>query len=229
MFLGSHFLCSLLVVSVAAGITNDLFGQDGSGSPLIGWDTILDPDDDCQIKSTIRITVPKARHGLNPTRRHQIMNAPRLLKKVDGDFTAQVKVTGDFDPSIGNGRFVSAGMVIWEDESHFMRIERSGLSSSGEMKCEYPPVEHFRNGTWRGFPPRYPPIAGIYEGRTTWLRVQRKDGKLAISISNDGKKWKVATEREDVFREEVSVGLHVINDCAAKVTFDFEAFDIQFH
>ena len=210
--------------------THGLHADESSGSPLIGWDTILDPDDDCKIKSTIIIKVPKADQNLNPTRNFsQPLNAPRLLKHVSGDFTAQVKVTGSFAPDAQNPGFMGAGLVIWEDETHFLRMERTAYFNGNEVTCEFPPIEHWRNGNFVGFPPKYPLASKHYKGNSTWLKIQRKDEKLIASVSQDGKEWQIVKEKKDLFPEDVSVGLAVVSHHRSELTFRFDDFDIQFH
>jgi regulation of enolase protein 1 (concanavalin A-like superfamily) len=46
-------------------------------------------------------------------------DAPKLLQPVTGDFIAETKVTGDFTVSGSH-----AGLLIYIDDSHFMRLER---------------------------------------------------------------------------------------------------------
>ena len=60
--------------------------------------SVTDPDKDCEFSllgDNLVVVVPPVNHNLHPVRG---MNAPRVLKKVAGDFTAQVKVTSDFKP-----------------------------------------------------------------------------------------------------------------------------------
>ena len=227
----SHIRKLLLAwpIMMSSAIVTVSWAEEGQGSPLIGWDQILDPDEDCKITSTISISVPAVRHDLNPRRDINLFNAPRLLKKVSGDFTVQVRVTGDFDPSACGGGFLSAGLILWEDDSHFMRVERMVYDQDGETLCYYPPIAHYRNGNHIGLPPRFPPASEHYSGRSTWIRIQRKDERLILATSNDGKTWEIATKRKDLFPEEVSVGLLVTNYCGGAMTFEFDEFDIVLH
>jgi serine/threonine protein kinase len=50
--------------------------------------------------------------------------APRLLQPVNGNFT--VKATVNFSPSKW---YQGAGILIWEDENHFLRLERAPTTS----------------------------------------------------------------------------------------------------
>jgi hypothetical protein len=103
---------TLLTVLAVHFFTHHAGAEDNPTKTLAGLDKITDPDNDCQFRSTITLTVPNTNHDLNPRRG---MNAPRLLKKVTGDFTVQVKVTSDFKPgnaSTGPGRpFNGAGLL----------------------------------------------------------------------------------------------------------------------
>ena len=73
---------------------------------IAGSWTVTDPDKDCEVRLSgdkLSITVPATNHDLSPARG---LNAPRVLKKVNGDFIVQVKLTADFKPgatSTGKG------------------------------------------------------------------------------------------------------------------------------
>ena len=67
---------------------------------ITGWDKAVDPDMDCKFtrdKEALTIEAPGKDHDLGVER--GLMNSPRLLRDVEGDFTAQVRVGGDFRPS----------------------------------------------------------------------------------------------------------------------------------
>ena len=214
-----YFVIVLLGLTGVPSLVSN--AEDGAGSPLIGWDEILDPDADCEIKATITITVPKA-HDLNP----RSLNAPRLLKQVSGEFTASVKVTGDFEPAAGD--FRAAGMVLWEDEFHFLRLERGAYVKNGEFWCATPPFEYYRNGKAFQFLPFYKPVANTFEGSSTWFKITRRDDRIVAWVSNDGSQWKQVLDKEDVFAEQISVGPMAMSRLT-EVSFDFEDFEIILH
>ncbi len=79
--------------------------------PLLGlpfdadWDKPVDPDHDCKFlvgKNMLTIEVPGKDHDLGADR--GVMNAPHLFRDVEGDFTAQVRVDGDFSSGGAFGR-----------------------------------------------------------------------------------------------------------------------------
>jgi hypothetical protein len=98
-----------------------------------GWNKPVDPDGDCKFsrdKGVLTIEVPGRHHDLGVENGN--MNAPRLLRDVEGDFTAQVRVDGYFRPTITSTfnkavPFVSAGLVVMDGDKTYARLERSGL------------------------------------------------------------------------------------------------------
>src|SRR5947199_217787 len=97
-------------------------GQSGEkkAREIEGWGAVVDPDGDCTIQAKsgkVTITVPGKTHDLNPLIR---TNSPRVLRQVDGDFTATVRVTGDFQPGEQSTTgvtypFNGAGLLLWKD------------------------------------------------------------------------------------------------------------------
>src|SRR4051812_31099083 len=68
------------------------------------WDPPTDPDGDCtfqRVEGKLTITLPGSDHDLGIERGR--MNAPRLLRDVEGDFVVQVRVGGLFRPSTESG------------------------------------------------------------------------------------------------------------------------------
>jgi regulation of enolase protein 1 (concanavalin A-like superfamily) len=114
-----------------------------------------------------------------------------LLRDVQGDFTAQVRVVGDFSPELpskaaGHIPFVGAGLVLMVDDRNYVRLERAtGVFGDGKVS-PYVNWEMRTDG-------KLVPIDGtkplIKEEKATYLRLQRKGGRLLASISQDGQKW----------------------------------------
>lgn len=159
---------------------------------VTGWDKPVDPDKDCKFireKGTLTIEVPGTDHALALERGQ--MNSPRLLRDVEGDFVAQVRVSGTFKPSQnstvkGRTPFVGAGLLLMADEKTYVRLERAALVKGGETKT-YANWELRQDGRWV--------LAGAekvlpLEDKATHLRLERKGEKLLASVSQDGKEWK---------------------------------------
>jgi len=209
-------------------LTTDANAEETRDKTLTGWSTVADPDNDCQIKSTLTISVPNTNHDLNPRRG---MNAPRLLKKAKGDFAVQVKVTGDFNPgdtSTGPGRpFNGAGLLIWQNEENFLRLERNAYCVSELLFCYPPLIEYWRDGKYGGFNSSPTRADEFFQGRSTWLKLRRQGERMTASFSHDGDEWTVAKEFTVDFPDEVSVGIAALNTSNAAFSVEFEAFEIK--
>jgi len=121
----------IMVILVAGAISSRVNGLEDQ--EIKNWGTIADPDKDCTIKEqkgTLTITVPATGHDLGVE--HQLMNAPRVLRKVSGDFTVQVLVGGRVEaeaPGTLTDRlpFMGAGLLLWQDENNYLRLERASF------------------------------------------------------------------------------------------------------
>ncbi len=201
---------------------------------IAGWGTATDSDKDCEYRFTadqrkLCITVPATTpHDLSPVRG---LNAPRVLRSVSGDFTVQVKITSDFKPGVnstGKGRpFNGAGLLIWENEGNFLRIERNAYWLSPEELYCYPPlIEYWRNREYGGVNSD-PTDATYFQGRTTWLKANRQGKNVSVSMSHDGKEWNEVKTFQVEMAEEVLVGVAAVNTSDAPFTVDFEELKIN--
>jgi hypothetical protein len=119
-----------------------------------GWDKPTDPDRDCKFKREMGglvITVPGKDHDLAIER--GLMNSPRLLRDVEGDFVALVRVGGNFVPSLNSTSkqripFVGAGLVLMAGEKTYIRLERAALRANGVVKT-YANWELRQDNQWK--------------------------------------------------------------------------------
>src|SRR5438876_465559 len=77
-----------------------------------GWDKPVDPSRDCRFDydgEKLTITVPGKNHGLDVMGNR--LNAPHLLREVQGDFVVQVRVRGAFAPT-GHEGYHRAGLLL---------------------------------------------------------------------------------------------------------------------
>jgi regulation of enolase protein 1 (concanavalin A-like superfamily) len=174
-----------------------------------GWDKPVDPDKDCKFirdKATLTIEVPGRDHDLGVER--GLMNSPRLLRDVEGDFVAQVRVDGTFQPSqesTSNERlpFVGAGLLLMADEKTYIRLERAALVKGGETKT-YANWELREDGKWV--------LAGAasvvpLEDKAAYLRLERKGDKLLASVSHDDKEWRELNPLEVKLPAKLKIGV----------------------
>jgi len=202
-------------------------------SALIEGLSIVDPDQDCEFRflaEKLSITVPAKHHDLNAQRG---MNAPRVLKKISGDFTIQVKVTSDFQPGKNSSKpqqkgrpFNGAGILIWQDDKNFLRVERNAYWVGEELYCYPPLTEYWLNGSDTDFN-NTPTNASYFPEKWSWLYVERKGNHISVWISHDGDEMARERTFEVKMDHEVSVGVLAINTSDAPFTVDFDEFTID--
>ncbi|HAV62011.1 MAG TPA: hypothetical protein DCY13_06565, partial [Verrucomicrobiales bacterium] len=130
--------------------------EKGKTETIPGWGIAIDEDGDCRIEKAgdaLKVTVPGTVHDLFPP--NSLMNAPRVLQEVKGDFTMQVKIGADFNPGFTpapgfNRAFHSGGVLIWRDELNYVRFERGELIWPGNRNHIYfaPSLQLRRAGTY---------------------------------------------------------------------------------
>jgi regulation of enolase protein 1 (concanavalin A-like superfamily) len=159
------------------------------------------------------------------------MQAPRVLKMVKGDFVVQVKVTGDFKPgekaASQHSSFNGAGLLVWQDEKNFIRLERNRWYVPAEQKyaCYPPLLEYFKNGEYQDTDPDST-LDEFFKDRSTWLRLERNGDKLIASYSHDGKEWTEAKEITVDLPAELSVGVAAINTSEEAFTVEFDEYKV---
>jgi regulation of enolase protein 1 (concanavalin A-like superfamily) len=175
-----------------------------------GWDKPIDPDKDCKFvreSGGLTIEVPGKDHDLAIER--PLMNSPRLLRDVEGDFVARVRVTGKFEPSFDSTTdqripFVGAGLVLIESDQTFIRLDRATLRSGDGLKA-YASWELRQDGKWvRAGEATEKPLD---EDKPTYLKLERKGDKLLASVSQDGKTWSELDPIEVTLPAKVKLGL----------------------
>ena len=196
--------------------------EDGA-KEIEGWGTWIDPDGDCQVAAeddAVVITVSPTVHDLwpeNPEAK-QRANAPRILRDVSGDFTAEVKVAGTV---LGGEFFRSGAMLIWQDERNFVRFERAG-SFRDKKPRHYCWLHVFKDGK-RVVNLQKEPVKDV----ETVLRLERKAGKLVASISqDDGKTFTKYPSQDLALGDDVKVGVAALNASKAEFTVRFEQFKL---
>ena len=178
----------------------------------------------------LTIEVPGGTHDLNAV---VGMSAPRVLKEVEGDFVVQVKVTGDFKPgeqsaSPNTSSFNGAGLLIWQDSKNYVRLERNAWWVPGEGKyfC-YPPLfEHFRDGQYQNTDPDGT-TDDFFKGRSTWLKLERREGKVIASYSHDGKEWTEVKQIVVELPQKVQVGVAAVNTSRKPLAVTFEELAVR--
>ena len=195
----------VLAVALAAGTV----AEDKRPQTIKGWGTLVDPDGDCRVEErdgTVTVTVPKTNHDLTYGEMGSRLNAPRIVREVEGDFSVQVKVLKFPLPdagveTTGMHTFVSAGLLVWKDEKTFFRVERAAVGTS---------------------PFAY--VGGYFDAKSachevqplddtaTIVRVERKGKKLIFSAqAADSANWSDLFSGEFELPAKLQVGVESVN------------------
>jgi hypothetical protein len=198
-----------------------------------GWGTLIDSDNDCTIKEEagkLAITVPSGTHDLNM--KVGGMKAPRVLREVDGDFIAQVKVSGEFDPGdqaadSDTTSFNGAGLLLWQDEKNYLRLERNAWWSRQDKAtaCYSPLIEYYLDGEYQGTRPKVD-SAEFFKASSTWLKLERRGDKVTASYSHDGQEWTMAKEIMVEIPQRIQVGVAAVNTSKKPFAVEFEEFRV---
>jgi regulation of enolase protein 1 (concanavalin A-like superfamily) len=192
-----------------------------TGKELGDWGLAIDPDKDCKFvpdAKALSIEVPGTWHDLNPDTGK--LNAPRVVRAAEGDFTITVKVTGEFKP-VGNSTnpkgvpYNGAGIVIWSDSDNFIRLERGALLRNGKVGTSVAFEE--REGGYRGAVHN-----DLFPAGDCYLRLERKGSRISGAISKDGSTWKQLKPIDTIWPAKLKVGLSAINSSSEPFTVKFE-------
>jgi regulation of enolase protein 1 (concanavalin A-like superfamily) len=198
-----------------------------------GWGMLIDLDNDCTVspgEGKLTITVPGGTHDLN--KQLGGMSAPRVLREVDGDFTIQVKVSGEFDPgdeaAKHNNRdiapFCSAGLLLWQDEKNYLRLERNGWCRDGKIGCYKPLIEYYRDSVPP--PESEATLEQFFKGQSTWLKFERRGNSVTASYSHDGEEWTTAKEITVELPPRIQAGIAAVNTSTKRFSVEFEQLQI---
>ncbi len=178
-----------------------------------GWGEFIDPDRDCQLTldaGKLAILVPGVDHDLSIER--GIMNAPRAMQAVEGDFRIQVKVSGLFAPADRNnpsrGAYQGAGLLILKDDRTYLRLDRATYWD-GKANRVYGNFEVRKNGKLE----RLGMFADLRleAGKDTWLKIERKANTFSAHATQEAGKWQTLGEKSVEMPAQLRAGVTAIN------------------
>ncbi len=127
----SCFLCLIMAAVCTAAQTDE---PEARPNEVPGWGRVIDPWRDCDValdrdNERLKIQVPGTPHVLSAEVPQLSMNAPRVMRRVRGDFTAGVHVLGRLEPgptkTTHYDPYHGAGLIVWQDPSNYLRLERA--------------------------------------------------------------------------------------------------------
>jgi len=221
----------LLSVVMVAVCTTAALADEGAVRPneVPGWGRVIDPSQDCDIaldreNERLMIRVPGTPHVLSAEVPQLPMNAPLVLRRVRGDFTAGVHVLGRLEP----GRYSTthydpyhgAGLIVWQDRSNYLRLERA----VGFIKGRHRPYINYevREGG------RLAVSHGVtIADRSLFLKLRRQGVAFSAWYSHDGRRWVELGRVDATFAERVEVGVVAVNSSERTLSAELEGLSIE--
>jgi regulation of enolase protein 1 (concanavalin A-like superfamily) len=160
-----------------------------------------------------------------------VHNAPMTLAEVDGDFLAQVTVTGEMNPGEKRASdraarnipftFNSAGLVLYQDKNNFMRLERAASILTDRLTPVHRLlVEVVRDGQ-QAIKPIY---LDIPEGDTKLILIRRKGRIRCLFVPSGSGSLHTFREFALNFPSKIKVGLVASNISAQPFSATFQGF-----
>lgn len=152
-------------------------------------------------------------------------NSPRILQQIEGDFTAIVCVTAYWDRGIVEGGYNGAGLVVWDSESQYLRLEHNRTNFGKGGFSFSTPLYNQNNRRVFYISTR----EEFFKGDSTWLRIVRQESKIIIDISHDGQRWIRTGVVDTEFADTVHVGIHATNSTGRKFAVRYDQLSVMQH
>jgi regulation of enolase protein 1 (concanavalin A-like superfamily) len=202
-------------------------GQERPTGVVPGVGDAFDPRGDCSIKGDgklLTIGVPGSLHDLCVERAQ--VDAPRVLREVQGDFVAEVTVAGAIAPggaAITNYALPhhGAGLLIWSDRDHYIRLERAAILRDNN-------VFHYVNFEQRQAADLASSFGqGTPDGLLT-LRLERRGSRISASYRVEGVDWVRLSREMSIGRwgPTLMVGVVAVDVSGAPLTAELQDFRV---
>ncbi len=193
------------------------------------WGRLLDPAGDSAVSleetsNRLKIQVPGTPHVLSAEDVTLSMNAPRVLRTIRGDFTADVRVLGRLEPGKAKTTrydpYQGAGLIVWQDAANYLRLERAVGTIQGRPHpyLNYELRQDGHLGMSQGI---------SIEDRPVFLRLRRQGREISASYSRDGRRWVPLGPVDAPWDDRVEVGVTAVNSAARALSVELERFSID--
>jgi regulation of enolase protein 1 (concanavalin A-like superfamily) len=194
-----------------------------------GWGRVIDPWRDCDVAldrehDRLKIQVPGTPHVLSAEVSQLPMNAPRVVRRVRGDFTAGVHVLGRLEPGQSKTTpydpYHGAGLIVWQDPSNYLRLERAVgfIKGRHHSYINYEVRKGGRLAVSRGI---------TIADRSLFLKLRRRGVAFSAWYSHDGRRWLELGMVEAAFTERVEVGVIAVNSSQRTLSAELEGLRIE--
>ena len=183
------------------------------------WGDVIDPDGDCELKmegGDLVCGVPGTLHDLNIDIGKT--NAARVVRIIEGDFVATVKVAGSFQPGpLRTGPksvpYNGGGLLAWSDDGNYIRLERGSMHRNGRT-LGLIIFESREHGTRAAVHNK----GGLDPRVDRWLRLERHGNVFSGSVSPDGRDWTALEPIEVEWPARLTIGVDAVNSCGDAMT-----------
>jgi regulation of enolase protein 1 (concanavalin A-like superfamily) len=222
--------CQLSVI-VAALCTSTALGDDSGARPdeVPLWGRVIDPWRDCEVAldgetGRLKIRVPGTPHVLSAEVPELPMNAPRVVRRIRGNFTASVHVLGRLEPGHSKTTFYEpyhgAGLIVWQDSSNYLRLERAVGFIRGRRHpyINYEVREGGRLTVTHGYTSEDGPL---------FLKLRRQGEAFSAWYSNGVRRWVELGSVGATFAERVDVGVVAVNSSKETLSTELEMLNVE--
>jgi regulation of enolase protein 1 (concanavalin A-like superfamily) len=150
------------------------------------------------------------------------------LRDVEGDFLAEVRVSGGFPAGASSlvperRPFHAGGLILWRDPTSYIRLERAAMVVDGRT-VTFVNFELRDDARWlrAGGSAEHPLPA---EGDVI-LRLERRGGKVHASVSTDGDRWDSLKPVEIELPRRVQVGVAATHNTSTPFEPKFDGFRV---
>jgi regulation of enolase protein 1 (concanavalin A-like superfamily) len=223
--------CWPFVIMAALRMTGAAVANEDETRPkeVPGWGRVLDPWRDCDVSldlehDRLNIQVPGTPHVLSAEVPQLPMNAPRVVRRVRGDFTAGVHVRGRLEPgrlkTTHYDPYHGAGLIVWQDQSNYLRLERAVGFINGRRHSyiNYELREGGRLAVSHGFTTEDAPL---------FLKLRRQGVAFSAWYSRDGRRWVALGRVDATFAERVEVGVVAVNSSKQTLSAELERLSVE--
>ena len=218
----------LLILAIAGSLELQAFSEDKPGQTLKGWAEVIDPDGDCRIVldgGKVTVAIPGTKHDLSVEVGD--MNSPRILRNIEGDFIAQVKVSGNVrhNGKRTSGHYLAyhgAGLLLWQAGRTYIRLERAAVVGQDRAVVHYANFELRKDGILieTGVTGFEIPV------QDTYLRLERRGGRIFGSASEDGIRWQSFDPITVELNKDLKLGIGAINTSTEPFKAEFSELDV---
>lgn len=191
------------------------------------WGVFNDPDGDCRFlldtqSKTATLEVPGTAHALSVEL--GLLNAPRTLRPVQGDFESRVRAGGTEQvtgrPTVKTySAYHGVGMLLWQDEKNYIRLEIATDIQRGKQRP-------YANFEYREAGKLVSSRGQAADPGPAMLRLDRSGTDFTASFSADGIRWVYFPVLKTTLADKLQIGLVAINTASKPLSARYEDFQV---